>query len=171
MATAVSAGDRELGAGLLLEVGRELPQVGDERVGRLLLRAALRDDGEDRRGAAGQQCGLREGHVVQAARELPRDARRRSAHGGGDPPDRLLRRCRVEVLDEHDEGAVEARAEVLADQLVGPALRAVRCRGGVVGQGQLQLRRREGEDGEGGEHGQDRDQRPAGYQARPSRAH
>ena len=44
---------------------------------------------------------------------------------------------------EDDERAVEAGAEVLADQVVGLALRALRRGGGVVGQGELQLRRRD----------------------------
>src|SRR3982750_350439 len=60
--------------------GRQVAQVGHERVRRLLLRAALRNHRDDRRRAVGQQTRLGERDVVQPALELAGRAR-------GRPPD------------------------------------------------------------------------------------
>ena len=144
--------------------GAQVAQVGDEVVrsppscGPL-----LGDDGDQRRAsrrAAAVGCGVRD--VVETALELAGRAGRRAADRGRHRPGGLLRRRRVEALGEDDERAVEPGAEVLADQVVGLPLGAVRGGGGVVGQRQLQLRRGDRQREQAGEHHDDGEQRAAG---------
>jgi hypothetical protein len=115
-------GDGDLRAGQRLDGGRPLADVLHELVRRIVLRPGVgddRDDGVGRvLGAVAQQRGDRVRDAVETALELSR-ADRLSAEVHGDPLRERLRGVGVHALQQHDQGAVEARAEVLADQVVG----------------------------------------------------
>ena len=103
--------------------GARSRMLGDEGLGRLVLRAAVGDDGDEGGRPVRQHGRDRVRRRRPDRRRTRRSVRRLAADLHGDRAGRLLRGGGVEVLHEHDERTVDAGPEVLADQVVGLALR------------------------------------------------